>query len=158
MNYVIKEMNDSIAEEISNWHYEGEYKVYNTVSFKEMKSKNPELVNTEISKNHLCFFDKESGELIAYVSMKKKENENIYIGIGLKPIYCGKGLGAEIMHCAIKEVKSRYINNKIMLMVRSWNIRAIKCYIKAGFKVQKTEMILDFNGNETEFIYMEYLD
>lgn len=156
MKYNITSMNEDIAKEISNWKYEGEYGIYNTESFEEMKKKQMSLVNPEKSKNYMCFFDSVNNNLIAYINILKKDNEDIFIGIGLKPDFCGKGLGAEILNMGIEEAISRYPNNQIVLQVRSWNQRAIKCYVKSGFCIEKTETILDHNGNETEFVFMKY--
>ena len=156
MEYNITSMNEQIAYAISKWNYEGKYAIYNTESFEEMKKKKASLVNEEKFKNYMCFFDKYSEELIGYINIIKKENNDIFIGIGLAPNKCGRGLGNEMLKCGIKEAKERYPGAPIILQVRSWNERAIKCYIKAGFKITRKENIKDYKGNLEEFTFMKY--
>ena len=77
------------------------------------------------------------------------------MGIGLSPRKVGHGLGGEIIAQSIKEIRKNYPETKITLKVRSWNERAIKCYIKSGFKIIKKEVVSDRMGNKCEFVYME---
>ena len=72
--------------------------------------------------------------LVGYTNITKKPNGDLFLGIGLAPKYCGKGLGSAILENSIEDAKNRYPGSKITLQVRSWNERARKCYEKAGFK------------------------
>lgn len=51
-------------------------------------------------------------------------------------------------------VKDRYPDALIKLQVRSWNLRAVKCYQSVGFTVEKRETVRDYLNNETEFTFM----
>lgn len=157
MKYIVENMNEEFAKQICSWKYEGEYEIYNTVSFEEMKSKKISLLNPERINNYICFIDEENKEVVAYINIMKKENENIFLGIGLKPNLCGKGMGKEFLQVGIKKALERYPKHKIVLQVRSWNKRAINCYLNAGFRITKKEEMLDYTGNKVEFIFLEYM-
>lgn len=155
MNYKITSINEDIVKEITTWKYDGQYSVYNTESFEDLKARNANIINPTKSNNYMCYFNDED-KLIAYTNITKKDNEVIFLGIGLAPEFCNKGLGKEILKHSIEEIKIRYSEGKIALQVRSWNIRAIKCYEKVGFKKIKCEVIEDHNGKNEEFVFMEY--
>ena len=85
----------------------------------------------------------------------KEINNKIFIGIGLKPEYCGKGNGNYFLVDSLKEIESRYPLKSIYLEVRSWNKRAIKVYEKVGFKITGVESKMDHSGVMSEFVVME---
>ncbi len=67
----------------------------------------------------------------------------------------GKALEIMFKKLLKNECKKRYSSEKIVLEVRSFNKRAIKCYEKAGFEItnvyQKDTLI-----DSGEFVKMEY--
>lgn len=150
--YEKESMTEVYAREISNWNYEDLYSDYNLPSYEEMKEKKYGITNEENYKNYICFVD--NGNLIAYSSMKEMET-GVFLGIGIRPDSCGKGLGKYFLRTSVDEIKKRYLNRKIFLEVRSWNERAIKSYKTSGFKIIKTVVKKDRLGNEIEFIEME---
>lgn len=79
----------------------------------------------------------------------------VVVYIGLKPTFCGKGYGKDIMKLLIKESKKRYPQYPVTLEVRSFNKRAIKCYLDVGFEI-KDKYIKDTFDGKDEFYYMEY--
>lgn len=58
------------------------------------------------------------------------------LGLGIRPDCCGKGLGKMIMGYLTKEAIKRYPDNAPSLEVRTFNERAIKCYIHCGYAVR----------------------
>ena len=142
------------ACQIADWKYEGEYSVYNMPSLDEMKNKGYSILNKDKANNYICYLI--DNEVIAYVNIKDMNNKKIFIGIGLKPKYCGKGNGNYFLNDSLKEIKKRFNGYIIYLEVRSWNKRAIKSYEKIGFKIVSSEIKKDCNGNDSEFIIMEY--
>lgn len=155
MDYVITNMNDDIVREIISWRYEGNYAEYNMDSYEQLKERGSSILKPEKSQNYLCYF--KDNELVGYTNITKKPNGELFLGIGLAPKYCGKGLGNSILENSIEDAKNRYPGCKITLQVRSWNERARKCYEKAGFKFIKKDTVEDHNGIETEFVFMEYV-
>lgn len=77
------------------------------------------------------------------------------MGIGVKPEYCGVGIGKQIIKMALDECSKRYENKPIILEVRSWNKRAIKCYESQGFKIVKIKKQETYAGFG-EFFVMKY--
>lgn len=154
--YKIVEMNREIGQEITTWRYEGEYEVYNLEEYKVLEEKGSGITKPERWKNYLCFYDEQTNELIAYINIMQKPSGDVFIGIGIKPVYCGKGKGKELLAYGITRAIERYPDNKIALEVRSWNKRAIKCYIKAGFEIVEEVSKVDHYGNMAEFTMMEY--
>jgi ribosomal protein S18 acetylase RimI-like enzyme len=155
-NFKKTKMTDEIAQQISLWKYEGDYAIYNLPSYDEMKEKNYGMLNKEKANNYICYLNEE--EVAAYSSMKEMENKRVFIGIGLKPEYCGKGLGNYFLSDSLNEIKKRYPDCIIYLEVRSWNQRAIKAYEKIGFTMINKVIKPDRFGNECEFIEMELTD
>lgn len=154
MDYIIMNMNDNILKEIVKWKYEGKYEEYNLESYESLKSRKSSITLPEKSKNYLCYF--KNDELVGYTNLVEKENGDLFLGIGLAPKNCGRGLGKELLCDTINKAKEKHIGKKIVLQVRSWNKRAIKCYENIGFKITKVEMQKDYKGKETEYVFMEY--
>jgi len=55
----------------------------------------------------------------------------------------------------IEECKKRYPQYKVALQVRTFNKRALKCYLDVGFEI-KDKYIRDIFDDKGEFYYMEY--
>lgn len=152
--YNITNMNEDSLREIISWEYEGEYAKYNMDSYDKLKERNASILDINKRDNYLCYYN--NGELVGYTNIVKRTNGELFLGIGLAPKFCGKGLGKDILIHTINVAKERHAGLKICLEVRLWNKRAIKCYEKAGFKYIKTEVIKDRNDKDTEFVFMEY--
>ena len=153
-NRIIKDvMKEEYAREITEWKYEGEYADYNLPSYEECKSKNYGITREDRSKNYTVYIL--DGEVVFYSNMKIMDDNKIYVGVGLKPKYCGKGIGSFFLNDSVQDLKEKYPEYTLCLEVRSWNKRAIKSYEKLGFKITNTKVTKDRLGNDTEFIEME---
>lgn len=153
-NYVLNILSEDDAREMCRWRYENEYSIYNFSDWKIVLKNGWDLAIKEKREKEFISITLDN-ELIAYGRISKKEDK-AFIGIGIKPEFCGKGHGKRIMELLIQESLKRYVKHTIVLEVRSFNKRAINCYIKAGFKVQDKYIKKTFNGEEDEFYYMEY--
>ena len=151
----ITNMSEEALKEIILWKYDDEYSEYNLDSYDKLKERNASILDPKKSDNYLCYYLK--NELVGYTNTILKENGELFIGIGLAPKFCGVGLGKDILINSIGIAKIKYPGVKIRLQVRAWNKRAIKCYMNAGFKYIKTEIVKDRNQKDTEFVFMEYL-
>lgn len=149
---MISSMNISAVKNICSWQYPTPYDIYNYMSFEEAVKTNSPLLNAENKDNYLCFWEKDT--LTAYISIYKKDKK-AFLGIGLAPGLCGKGLGKMYLEKGVSEAKSRYPESEIWVEVRSWNKRAIKCYEKCGFKEIYKEIITDRFENKVEFVFMK---
>ena len=59
----------------------------------------------------------------------------ILYGIGVNPDLCNKHYGQRMLSITYEISKKLYPNKPLYLEVRTWNIRAVKCYQKAGFRI-----------------------
>jgi len=151
---ILKTLSEENAREICTWKYEGEYAVYNLADWDIVVQNGWELASKKIrERDFLAFFNSE--ELVAYGVLKVKNNR-VFLGIGLKPTWCGKGYGKRIMELIINESQKRYPDKQIVLEVRSFNLRAIKCYKKVGFIIKDQYVRKTLTGSG-EFYYMEYV-
>lgn len=155
MDYIVKYMDLDILKEIISWKYANEYSKYDLESYDELKKRNASIVREENKENYLCYF--KQGVLVGYTNTIKKENGEVFLGVGVRPNLCNKGIGTQILKHSIQRAKSIYPDSKIWLQVRSWNKRAIRCYEKVGFKIVNNIVTQDYKGEQVEFIIMELI-
>lgn len=117
---------------ICTWKYDGEYAVYNLPSYAEMERRKTGFLNPEAEKNYLGFWD--DTVLIGFVNILEEETE-VFIGIGVNPDYCGKRYGRRILEEAYRISGERSPGKPLYLEVRTWNMRAVRCYQSAGFSI-----------------------
>lgn len=125
-------MNEEEKKIICDWKYEKEYEIYNLESYEAMKEKKSGLANPAHVNNFYSFYDDQ--QLVGFANILEEEKE-VFIGLGVNPLYCNQGYGTEILHYVSKIAKSLYKEKPLYLEVRSWNKRAIRCYEKAGFVI-----------------------
>ena len=151
---IIKDhMKEEYARQIIEWKYEGIYSEYSLPSYEECKIKKYGITNEDKKDDYTVYILNK--EVIFYFYMKLMNDNRIYIGVGLNPKYCDKGLGNYFLTDSIKLLKNKYPESILFLEVRSWNKRAIKAYEKIGFKIINTVISKDRNGCDTEFVEME---
>lgn len=135
--FEITEMTEEYANAISGWKYDEPYAEYS------MKG-NEDEVNEILNGLHVAAV--EDNELVGYVAFgwsaqpRCGASDTIFddesysdIAVGLKPELCGKGLGRQLVKCAVSFVKELFPEDGVRLTVKSDNERAIKVYIKEGF-------------------------
>ncbi|GAA0105038.1 GNAT family N-acetyltransferase [Paraclostridium sordellii] len=153
MNLKPVKFTEELAKEVTTWKYEGDYEIYNLPSWDEVLKKQISLCREEKRKNFIGYVN-EQNNLVGFVNLVDEE-DSVFWGIGVKPKYCGVGIGKQIIKMALDECKKRYKNKPIILEVRSWNKRAVNCYESQGFKViniKKQETYAGFG----EFFVMKY--
>lgn len=146
-------LSEEQAKEISNWKYPGEYSIYDLPSWDKMVEENYSLTN-DVKRERFISYTNEDGEFVGFVNLLD-EGDSVFFGIGVKPDYCGKGIGKIITKMALTESQKRFPNKPIVLEVRTWNKRAIHCYQSQGFKIveiKKQETYIGFG----EFYVMRY--
>lgn len=152
-NINIDILSEKDAKEICTWVYDGVYSVYNFSDWDTVVKNNWSLAVKEEREAEFLSLRLDN-ELIAYGRIFLNEGK-AFIGVGLKPSLCGKGYGKLVMDKLIKECKKRYPDMTIALEVRSFNKRALKCYLNVGFVV-KDKYSKDTLAGADEFYYMEY--
>ncbi|CEN77581.1 GNAT family N-acetyltransferase [Paraclostridium sordellii] len=153
MNLKPVKFTERLAKEVTTWKYEGDYEIYNLPSWDEVLKKQISLCREEKRKNFIGYVNEENN-LVGFINLVD-EGDSIFLGIGVKPKYCGFGIGKQIIKMALDECRKRYKNMPIILEVRSWNKRAVNCYESQGFKViniKKQETYAGFG----EFFVMKY--
>lgn len=137
MNLKLESLTENYAKQICNWKYDNEYSIYNFPEWDIIVKQNWAIAIEIKRQSQFLAVINELGDLCGYIRFIDN-NECVLIGLGLKPFLCGQGLGDSIMALLKNECKRRYDNKKIVLEVRSFNQRAIRCYEKAGFKITDT--------------------
>ena len=129
---LVRELTEGDKREICGWDYQGEYAIYNLPSYEEMEAKEQGFLNPRQEKNYRGFFEDDT--LVGFVNLLEKPTE-IFLGVGVCPALCGKGYGQEIVRQAYGLSKELHPTKPLYLEVRFWNTRAIRCYERAGFRI-----------------------
>lgn len=149
---LIKRMTINSAKQIIKWKYESPYDLYN-FEFSE-ESLNELLDGT--------YFEVIEKDLIGYFCYGKSaqvppgndlgayDKNYVDIGLGLKPILCGKRSGKKFIENGIDYALENYNCEGIRLTVAEFNKRAYKVYNLLGFKET-----IRFSKKERVFIVME---
>lgn len=121
------------AIEICGWKYDGIYAVYNFSSYETCKERGWDIADEKKRrKTYVSVYDE--GELFGFYNIMDRE-DRVELGVGMKPDRCGHHFGKAFMSLAVKTVNERYPGRKIVLKVRTFNTRAVKCYESCGFHV-----------------------
>ena len=150
---LVTDMTEAAVKQICAWKYEYPYSVYNYLPYDEAVKTGARITKSEYKNDYLCFWDK-SRILIGYVRFIIN-SDKLFLGIGLAPEYCSKGLGKTILLQSIEKAKQKYGDDtEIWVQVRSWNERAIKCYATCGFEMQYSDELPDKSGKTEKFCFM----
>ncbi|MDV4152285.1 GNAT family N-acetyltransferase [Clostridium sp. AL.422] len=158
MELNIKKINYKEAKEISKWIYNEPYTMYSMDG-------SDDCIDEILNEMYFSAFDKENN-LIGYYCFGESAKvptgnefgvydckDSIDIGLGIKPILCGQGLGLKFLCEGINFAKNKLLAKRIRLTVASFNQRAIKVYKRAGFvKVHSFERIAE--AGRTDFQVM----
>lgn len=125
-------LTDAEKRAICAWKYPGEYALYDLPPYEMMAERKLGFMNPQREKNYYAFYDGDT--LVGFVNIKEEEQE-VFIGIGVNPDCCDKGYGQQILKDAYDISKTLYPSKPLYLEVRTWNQRAIRCYLKAGFAI-----------------------
>lgn len=153
MEFKAHKLSEVQAKEISNWKYTGEYSIYNLPSWNKMIQENYSLTNNVKRERYIGYIN-EDGELVGFVNLLD-EGSIVFFGIGIKPNFCGKGIGKIITKMALIESQKRFPNKPVILEVRTWNKRAVNCYKSQGFEIVETKQQQTHIGFG-EFYVMRY--
>ena len=175
MEFQFVPMNLKYAEEmIKNWKYDGIYHIY------DYKNEESDLLNQSIwgiekfaalnENNDLAgeltieFLRKKSnpdeeGCVIDYNIVKNNpiKNYDMWLGWGLKPELCGKGIGFKFVSDCINFSleKYRYNGEYVKCAVAVFNERAIKVYKKIGFETFYIKMNGEIANEKYQFFHMQ---
>ena len=140
------------ARAICDWRYDGPYREYDfpaweTVCANGWGFSKPALWKTQF---HAVY---EDGEYIGFFRFHPLDDGSIELGLGLRPDRCGQGRGGALMELVRQTFARQYPGGRLTLMVRSWNVRAKRCYEKAGF-AETGRVLLETPAGPQESIVM----
>lgn len=131
MKFTFKRMQQNSAIIIADeWKYEEPYSFYDMTA--DLDDYN-ELVNEALRNKNEWFEAHADDELVGYFCLCI-ENDNIDIGLGLRPDYCGRGMGKQFLTDIICFIERSYAYSTLSMDVAAFNKRAIKVYNSCGFK------------------------
>lgn len=153
---IVKNLSEIEAKEISLWKYSAEYSVYNYPSWEKMCEQKWAITIDSIRAVEYFGLYNTSNILIGNFRLHNT-GDSILVSLALSPALCGKGLGDELMNVIKSESKIKYPDiTKIILEVRSFNRRAIKCYLKNGFKIENIYIKNTLTGKDIFFKMVYY--
>lgn len=127
-----RNLTEDDKQQICAWEYTGAYKIYNLSSYDVMKTQQSGFMNPKNEKNYFAFLDEDV--LVGFANISEKDTE-VFIGIGVDPVLCGKHYGRRMLEEAYHISKRLYPKKPLYLEVRTWNMRAVMCYKNAGFRI-----------------------
>lgn len=141
------------AMALCQWRYEPPYDIYNCPDWSTVKAARWGMADDKkrSAEFYSVYYNKSFSGFIRLV----KNEDGVMLGLGLHPNLCGQGLGAECMTLALDAARARYGGVAIRLEVRKWNVRAVKCYTRAGFIVTDEYISTTPTGADA-FVRMEY--
>ena len=134
---------------LSAWEYPGEYAVYNSAPYEEQKRTGGSFANPQ--NQFYSFYD--GTRLVGYVNLREKEN-GLFLGMGVHPDTCSRGYGRQIIHIAYEIAQKQFRHTQLHLIVRAWNTRAVRCYEKAGFRMEGAPFCQTTPSGEDTFYHM----
>ena len=150
MKFTFKRMQQNSAIIIADeWKYEEPYSFYDMAA--DLDDYN-ELVNEALRNKNEWFEAHADDELVGYFCLCI-ENDNIDIGLGLRPDYCGRGMGKQFLTDIICFIERSYAYSTLSMDVAAFNKRAIKVYNSCGFK-ETHSFLQHTNGGEYDFIHL----
>jgi ribosomal protein S18 acetylase RimI-like enzyme len=147
------ELTEKYAKEISTWKYDNEYSVYNYPDWNIISAQKWAITVAEKRKNEFMAVINET-RLCGYFRFLVND-QIVMVGLGLNPQFCGKGYGKQLMDLITREFEKRFTDKILELEVRTFNKRAIRCYLSAGFLKLHTYTKKTPIGTDT-FLLMQY--
>ncbi|WP_106769497.1 GNAT family N-acetyltransferase [Paenibacillus faecalis] len=130
-------MNSNHAAEICSWTYPPPYNIYGWLPWEQMKELAIEFGDPEIRKQQYLSILDEKQRLWGFAQLFPLEGVT-RLGLGMRPEWCGLGMGKQFVESIVTEARRRRPDDEIDLEVLTWNKRAIRTYVKAGFEITDT--------------------
>ena len=134
---------------VAEWKYDGDYAIYNNESYDVQKEKGFGFANPKT----IFYTFYEDNNIIGFTNLYEEETE-VFFGIGVNPICCGRGYGYELTKKTIRLSHEMFPDKPLYLEVRTWNKRAVKCYEKAGFHIVGEPIVQSTHIGDGEFFHM----
>jgi RimJ/RimL family protein N-acetyltransferase len=96
----------------------------------------------------------ERSELVGFFYFERR-GDALFYGLGLRPDLTGQGLGLDFVNTGLRFARTQYRPARVILDVASFNERAIKVYIRAGFRVTGRKIRHFERWGDVEFLDLE---
>lgn len=130
-------MQEEHAELICDWQYDPPYNIYSWLPWEQMKALEVEFGDPQLRKEQYAVVLGEDEQICGFAQYFPLEGVT-RIGLGMHPDRCGHGQGKAFVLAIVQEAIRRNPANEIDLEVLTWNDRAIRVYLKAGFVTKDT--------------------
>ncbi|HEX2947279.1 MAG TPA: GNAT family N-acetyltransferase [Clostridia bacterium] len=155
MELIIKKLTEEYAKQLCEWKYNAEYSVYNFAPWDIAVQQKWSIADPKARESDFRSVTNKQGEFVGFFRMTKDKDEKIEIGLGMRPEYCGLGIGKDFVKIITQYVRAYYPNCLIYMEVRTFNIRAVKCYENCGYTVILKHH-MDFPWGSDDYYHMEY--
>ncbi len=158
MKFVQEIKSKKITKRIANWKYPSPYDIYNMEGKSEaveeiLNEKYYSYIYNDFLIGYFCYGD--SAKVPTDNPNIYKDKDYLDIGVGLNPKLCGEGRGYNFFKKAVDFAYDIYKKKKYRLTVAEFNQRAIKVYMKYGFR-KENEFIKNNDDKRIKFITMTY--
>jgi len=126
-------LTEADARTVCAWRYEDEYGVYNIPSWEMVAAQHWGIADEQIRRHEFYSLRNEQGALVGFFRLHVQD-DFVLLSLGLAPEYCGKGLGNAAMALILAEAERKAPGKQPELEVRTFNRRAIACYVRCGFE------------------------
>jgi [ribosomal protein S18]-alanine N-acetyltransferase len=96
----------------------------------------------------------DAGRLVGFFYFERR-GASVFYGLGMRPELTGRGLGLEFVRTGIEVARQRYGRRRIVLDVAEFNVRAMRVYERAGFRVSGRHSRYFAGWGEVPFVDME---
>ena len=144
-------LTESEKQDICNWHYTGNYAIYNLPAYDSLVSSQQGIANPANAGNYYAFYDKDI--FVGYINLIQRNNK-FSVGIAVRPDLCSQGYGRQMLLLCDGIAAAICPGKPLGLQVRSWNKRAIKCYQNAGYVITGDEYELTTPSGKGMFYRM----
>ena len=146
-------MTEVYASEYIGWEYEPPFDFYN-IPKERHEEELQEILSVKPPAAWFTAVDSDE-RMVGFFEYSFNEEEELEIGLGMRPDQTGKGLGLQFVNLGLTKARQVYPEYKgdIVLRVLDTNQRAFKVYQKAGFKEYKRTDFVSY-GKPVVFICM----
>ncbi|MEK8130699.1 GNAT family N-acetyltransferase [Paenibacillus filicis] len=127
----------SHCREICEWQYEPPYQLYQWRPWELMASLQEEFADPQLRDEQYRAVLDASGTLCGFAQLFPMAGVT-RLGLGMRPDACGRGSGANFVRAIAEEARRLQPEHEIDLEVLTWNERAIRAYLRAGFEITDT--------------------
>lgn len=139
MCFHFEPMNATYAKQLTKWHYEPPYQMYNSTS-------DEALIGSFVDPQNAYYSILDNGELVAFCCFGKEaqvpggdyEKDALDIGLGVRPDRTGRGKGQMYIADVLNFARSTFNPTLFRITVAAFNERAFKAWKKAGFQQLQT--------------------